>query len=324
MLRYLGKRLLIIIPVVICISILLFAIVKAMPGDQVRAFLPPTLRPDQYERAYQAMYTKLGLDKSLVEQYFRWIYNIVMKGELGYSSMANRPVIDVVKIPLKNTIILNIFVNLLYIIIALPIGIKMATKRNSLFDNTFNIFSLIGWSIPSFFLGLLLIYFFAIRLPWFPMSGMPNTYNSTTFQIIVSWARYLVLPVATLTFISLAGALRYIRNAMIDALSQDFIRTARSKGLSEKVVIYSHALRNAMIPISTIIVGTLFSLFAGSTLTESVFAYDGMGRLLLMALRQRDTMVIISMDLFFAVINVIAVLVADLIYGLVDPRIKLK
>jgi len=324
MLRYLGKRILILIPVVICISIILFAISKSMPGDPVRAFLPPTLKAAQYEIAYKAMYTRLGLDKSLPEQYFRWVYNIIIKGDLGYSSYANRPVADVVSTPLQNTITLNIFVNILYLVIALPVGIKMATKRSSLFDNTFSILSLIGWSIPSFFLGLLLIYAFAIRLPWFPMGGMPNTYSMETFDFIVAWARCLVLPVLTLTFISLAGALRYIRNAMIDALSQDYIRTARSKGLSEKVVIYSHALRNAMIPISTIIVGTLFALFAGASLTESVFAYDGMGRLLLTAVRQRDTMLINSMNLFFAVINVVAVLLADIVYGLVDPRIKLK
>ena len=324
MLRYLAKRILILIPVVIAISIILFIVSKTMPGDPVRAFLPPTLKPDQYAIAYNAMYVRLGLDKSIIEQYFRWIYNIVILGDLGFSSMANRPVVDVVSVPLRNTIILNIFVNILYVAIALPVGIKMATKRNSLFDNTFNIISLIGWSIPSFFLGLLLIYAFAVRLPWLPMSGMPNTYMLGSFETVVAWARHLTLPVLTLTIISLAGALRYIRNAMIDAISQDFIRTARSKGLSEKVVIYSHALRNAMIPISTILVMTLFSLFAGASLTESVFAYDGMGRLLLMAVRQRDTMLIMSMNLFFAVINIVAVLMADIIYGLVDPRIKLK
>ena len=324
MLRYLAKRILILIPVILCVSIILFAISKAMPGDPVRAFLPPSLKPEQYDAAYNAMQVRLGLDKSIFEQYFRWIYNIVIRGDLGYSSMANRPVAEVVSTPLANTIILNVLVNIFYLAIALPVGVKMATKRNSLFDNAFNVFSLVGWSIPSFFLGLLLIYAFGVKLSWLPMGGMPDTFALGWFDSMLLWARYLVLPVATLTIISLAGALRYIRNAMIDALSSDYIRTARSKGLSEKVVIYSHALRNAMIPISTIITLTLFSLFAGAALTESVFAYNGMGKLLLAAVRQRDTMLIISMNLFFSVINIAAVLVADMIYGLADPRVKLK
>lgn len=324
MLRYLVKRIVILIPVVLVVSILLFAISKSMPGDEVRAFLPPTLRGEFYDRAYENMHNRLGLDKPLVEQYFRWVYNIIIIGDLGYSSMSNRPVADVVATPLRNTIIMNVFVNIFYLGIALPVGIKMATKRNSLFDNAFNVFSLVGWSIPSFFLGLILIFIFGVNLSWFPMGGMPMTHNLGFFDTIATWARYLVLPVLTLTIISLASALRYVRNAMIDAISQDYIRTARSKGLSEKVVIYSHALRNAMIPISTIIVLTLFALFSGAALTESVFAYDGMGKLLLVAVKQRDRMLIVSMNLFFAVINIVAVLIADLIYGIVDPRIKLK
>jgi len=324
MLRFLVKRIIILIPVIICISILLFAISKSMPGDPVRAFLPPTLRAEQYEIAYKVMYERLGLDKSLFEQYFRWMYNMLILGDLGYSSMHNRPVAEVVALPLRNTIIMNVFVNIFYLGIALPVGIRMATKRGSLFDNSFQVFSLFGWSIPSFFLGLILVYIFGVRLSLLPMGGMPTTLMLGTGETIAAWARHLVLPVATLTIINLASALRYIRNAMIDAFSQDYIRTARSKGLSEKVVIYSHALRNAMIPISTIIVMFLFALFTGAALTEQVFAYHGIGRLLLRAVGQRDTMLINTMNLFFAVINVTAVLVADIIYGLVDPRIKLQ
>ena len=295
-----------------------------MPGDPVRAMLPLTLKPDQYQRAYDVMYMRLGLDKSLVEQYFRWIYNIVFMGEFGYSSMLNRPVVDAVAIPLRNTITMNVFVNLLYLAIALPVSIRMAVRRGSIFDNTIQVTSLATFSIPSFFLGLLLIFVFAVRLAWLPMGGMPNTYMLSTGDSIAAWARHLTLPVVTLTIISLASALRYFRNAMIDALSQDYIRTARSKGLSEKIVIYSHALRNAMIPISTIIVFTLFSLFIGAPLTESVFAYNGIGRLLLQAVAARDTMLITTMNLFFSMVSVFSVLVADIVYSLVDPRIKLR
>jgi len=304
---------------------MLFAISKAMPGDPVRAMLPTSgIKPEQYEIAYNVMYARLGLDKSLPEQYVRWIYNLIIVGDLGFSSMGNRPVADMVAIPLRNTITMNLFVNFFYLAIALPVGIRMAVKRGTIFDSTFQIGSLITWSVPSFFLSLILMFTFGVRLGWLPMGGMPNTYALGTFDSMVQWARHLTLPVTTLTIISLAYALRYIRGAMIDAFTQDYIRTARSKGLSEKVVIYSHALRNAMIPISTIIVFTLFSMFGGAALTESVFAYNGIGRLLLQAVRQRDTMLINTMNLFFSTVSVTSVLVADIVYSFVDPRIKLK
>jgi len=322
--RYIIKRILILIPVIIGISIILFTVSKLMPGDPVRQMLPTTLRADQYEAAYDALYRKLGLDKSLPEQYVRWIYNIVVEGDLGYSSIFKRPVTECIGVPLTNTIILNACVNVAYLLIALPLGIKMAVKRGTVFDNGWQVFSLAAYSIPSFFLALSLIFIFSINLGWFPMGGMPNEALLNDTELAFAWLRHLVLPVITLTIISLAGAIRYIRNAMIDALSQDYIRTARSKGLNEKVVIYSHAFRNALIPISTIIVGVVFSLLAGSAITEQVFSYHGIGRLLITAVTARDTMLVISLNLLFAVVNVVAVLAADIVYGLVDPRIKLK
>jgi peptide/nickel transport system permease protein len=153
---------------------------------------------------------------------------------------------------------------------------------------------------------------------------MPNHLFLEGFDLFIGWIRHLTLPVATLVIISLASAIRYVRNAMIDALSQDYIRTARSKGLSEKIVIYSHAFRNALIPVSTIVVLTLFALLGGSAITEQVFAYNGIGRLLLTAVVGRDRMLIISMAMLFSLVNVVAVLAADVVYGLVDPRVKLK
>ena len=324
MLRYVIKRIIILIPVVIAISILLFAISKMMPGDPISGMIPGTLKADQRQMVYDAMYKKLGMDKSLPEQYVRWLYNIVVEGDLGYSSMFNRPVVDSIATPLKNTIILNIFVNFLYLAIALPVGIRMAVKRGSLFDNGWQVFSLITYSIPSFFLGLTLIFIFAVTFRWLPMGGMPNGSLLSGAKLTIAWARHLVLPVVTLTIISLAGVIRYIRNAMIEALTQDYIRTARSKGLGEKVVIYSHAFRNALIPTSTVVIATLFSIFIGAAITESVFQYNGIGKLLLSAVYQRDNMMVISMNMIFAVVNVVAVLVADIVYGLIDPRIKLK
>jgi len=283
----------------------------------------PGLRPDLYEQQYDIIYKKLGYDKHIVEQYFLWITSM-FQGDFGWSTFYNRPAIDCISEPLKNSIILNACIIVCYLLITLPVGIRMAVKRGSVFDNGWQVFSLATFSIPSFFLGLSLIFIFSINLGWLPLGGMPNTVLLQGGDLFVAWVRTLVLPVTTLTIISLAGGIRYVRNAMIDALSQDYIRTARSKGLSEKVVIYSHAFRNALIPISTIVVGVVFSLFGGSAITESIFVYNGIGRLIVQAAIARDSAMVVSMNLIFAVINVTSILVADIVYGLVDPRIKLK
>jgi len=321
--RYIIKRIIILIPVLIGISILLFIITRMMPGDPVRMMVNPGLRPDLYEQQYDIIYRKLGYDRPLYEQYFLWIGNM-LQGDFGWSSYFNRPAIECIGEPLRNSIILNAGIIVCYLIIALPVGIRMAVKRGSLFDNGWQVFSLATFSIPSFFLGLTLIFIFSINLGWLPIGGMPNTALLEGTDLFIAWIRTLVLPVATLTIISLAGGIRYVRNAMIDALSQDYIRTARSKGLSEKVVIYSHAFRNALIPISTIVVGVVFSLFGGSAITESVFVYNGIGRLMVQAAIARDSAMVVSMNLIFSMISVTSILVADIVYGLVDPRIKLK
>lgn len=323
MLRYIVKRLLALIPVLILVTILLFVILKLMPGDPVRMMLGPDLKADQYAQAEAAMREKLGLDKSYVEQYFRWIRN-TLSGELGWSTMHNRPVKDAISDPIRNTVILNIFVIILQISITLPVGIMCAVRRGSRFDRSWQVFSLITYSMPSFFVALCLIFVIAIRLKLLPPGGMPLTIYGKNTAYYVSWFRYMVLPVITLTIISLAGTIRYVRNAMIDALSQDYIRTARSKGLSEKVVIYSHAFRNALIPISTIIIFSIFSLFSGSAITETVFAWQGIGNVLVKALNGRDFMLVSVMNLFFTILSITAAFVADITYGLIDPRIKLE
>ncbi len=323
MLRYILKRILILIPVVFLVSVLIFGIVKIMPGDPVDLMLSPDISQAQYEASYDAMYQKLGLDKSLPEQYLIWITDI-FSGEFGYSSTENKPVAEVIAEPMKNTFILNIGVNFLYLAIAIPVGIRCAVKRSSLFDNAWQTFSLITYSTPSFFLAIFLIYIFSVGLSWLPMGGMPSSATLSGMDLVISWIRTLALPTITLTIVSLAGAVRYIRNAMIEALNQDYIRTARSKGLSEKVIIYRHAFKNALIPVSYIIVGTLFSLFAGSALIESVFQYNGIGALIVEAVLNRDNQLVITLNLFYATLSLVSVLVADIVYAAVDPRIKLN
>ncbi len=323
MIRYILKRILILIPVVILVSVIIFSVTKIMPGDPVSLMLHPDLTAEQYKASYDAMYKKLGYDKDIVTQYFVWIGG-VFRGEFGYSNIYNRPVSQVIGEPLKNTLILNLGVNFLYLFIAIPVGIKCATKRMSLYDNAWQFFSLVTYSTPTFFLAIFLIYIFAINLGWLPMGGMPSGVGVEGGDLLIQWIRTLALPTITMTIVSLAGAIRYVRNAMIDALSQDYIRTARAKGLAEKVVIYSHAFRNALIPVSYIIIGTLFSLFAGSAIIESIFQYNGVGGLIIDAVQNRDNQLIITLNLFYAVISLVSVLIADIVYAIVDPRIKLN
>lgn len=323
MLKYFIKRVLILIPVFLVITVILFSINKLMPGDPVRAMLPTNLKHDQYQMAYDAMFKKLGLDKSLPEQYWSWLTNM-FRGEFGWSSMNNRPVADVVAEPIRNTVILNFGVIIIELLISIPVGIWCAVKRRSLFDNFWQVFSLVTWSMPSFFIALSLIYIFAVQLGWLPFGGMPNSTLLSGSAYIMAWLRHLVLPTIVLSLISIASTIRIVRNAMIDALNQDYIRTARAKGLQEKVVIYSHAFRNALIPVSTVVVATFFSLFAGSTITETVFAWNGIGKVMIAAINQRDTMLISTMNAFFSLLSITAVLISDIVYGFVDPRIRLS
>ena len=191
LLRFVIKRLIILIPVIIGISIMLFWIATMMPGDPVALMLPPTLRPDQYQAAYDAMYLRLGMDRSIVEQYFIWIYEM-FQGNLGYSSLlAGRPVVDVIAEPMRNTIILNVFVIIFHLLLALPIGIRMAVKRGSLYDNFWQVFSLATFSQPPFFISLILIFIFAINLGWLPIGGMPNAALLDGADYFIAWARHL-------------------------------------------------------------------------------------------------------------------------------------
>jgi peptide/nickel transport system permease protein len=324
MVKFLIKRIILLIPVVFIISIMLFGMFKIMPGDPVTLMLPPDLR-SQAEREfyYNAYREKLGLDKSIPEQYVAWLGNIA-RLDFGTSITNNRPVREVIARPLRNSIILNSFSIIFAFTISIPVGIRSAVKRHSFFDSFWQVFSLFGLSIPVFFIGLILIYVFAIQMRVLPANGMPRMMDDGSFRYFVEWLRYIVLPITTLTIGSLAGTIRYVRNAMIEIISKDYIRTARSKGLSEKVTIYTHAFRNALIPVVTLVAGSLVALFGGSAITESIFAWNGIGRVLIDSLNNRDYMVVLTMNMFYAVLSLSANLIMDIGYALVDPRVKLN
>jgi peptide/nickel transport system permease protein len=324
MIKFLIKRLISLLPVIIIISIMLFTIMKLMPGDPVRYMIPPGVINDQeiYNDLYEAAVIKLGLDKPVFLQYFYWMANL-LQGDFGYSSSFQLSVNEVIKEPLFNSIIVNIFSIIIAFMISIPVGIKAAVKKDSFHDRGWQIFSIVGISLPTFFVGLSLIFIFSLSLGWLPSGGMPYE-NPGSFTYYISFIRYLVLPIVTLTVGALAGTIRYVRGAMLDALSKDYIRTARSKGLSQKVIIYTHAFRNALIPVVTILSFSIVGIFGGSAITESIFVWNGIGSVLINALRVKDYNLVLMMNMFYAVLALLANIIMDISYALVDPRVKLQ
>lgn len=324
MIKYIFKRLLSIIPVIFCVSVVIFGITKIMPGDPVETKIVQSkiTKIEDRNKLRQELVVAYGLDKPLPIQYIKWIEKI-FRGDLGTSINYNKPVVSAIQTPLRNTIILNFFVIILSLTISIFAGIKSAVKRGTFYDQFWQIFSLIGTSVPSFFVSLFLIYIFALKLKWLPSGSMPSA-SLSGMAYFLEWGKRLILPTATLTIMSLAGTIRYVRGAMLDVLSQDFIRTARAKGLSQKVIVYSHAFRNALIPVVTIVIGSIGGLFAGSVITESVFSWNGMGRVLIESLSALDYDMITSLNLFFAVVYILTNFFTDIAYALVDPRVKLK
>jgi len=325
--KYIAKRIIYMIFVFFIMSFVLFFLYNMIPGDPARAQLEPIrakLSAQEYQIRYEQLRKQLGLDDPMIVRYGRWI-NGILHGDLGDSSIYKLPVIEVVKQPLKNTIFINVFSIALALGITIPLGIYCAVKRNSLFDKVVQVLTIVGYSIPVFIICLLFIYLFAVILGWFPVSGMssPN-FTGTAFEAFLDRLWHLALPLGVLTVGSLGGMTRYVRAAMIDALHMDCIKTARAKGLKEKVVIYSHAWRNALLPVITLIIGWFMSVFSGSLVVESMFNWHGMGKFYIDALNNQDYNIALAIQMFYIVISLIGYLITDLSYGLVDPRVRVN
>ena len=318
--QYITRRLLEMIPVIIGISFLLFVIFAMAPGDAVDNIQNPNLSQEKI----MDLKKQYGLVGNPVERYINWAKKAV-QFDFGDSIKHKEKVSTVIDTYVWNSFWLSLGSFLLSTLIAIPIGVVSATKQYSIFDRFFTIFALFGVSIPSFFFGMVLIKIFAVDIPIFPVSGMISTgINATGFTYVLDVMKHMALPLIVLTLISLAGLMRYTRTAMLEVIRQDYIRTARSKGLSEKVVIYKHALRNAMIPIITILAMQLPGLFGGAILTEQVFAWPGIGRVAIEAINGRDYPLLMGFEVLLAILTLLGNLIADVTYALVDPRIRLK
>ena len=319
MLKFLTRRFLHLIPVIIVISILIFLMMEFMPGDPVQRYLGQTkISAEKQEQIRK----NLGYDKPAYVRYFIWLKNVV-RGDFGESISQKKPVKDIIPYYIFNSFILNCSVFVIAFFISIPIGIRMAVKKYSVFDSFWTVFSLIGVSMPSFFFGLILIYAFSVNIPIFPISGMVDPGYSGIIRVInILW--HMVLPGTVLMISSMASLVRYVRNSMLEVLSQDYVRTARAKGLSEKVVIYKHAFRNALIPIVTLIGLYIPALFSGAVILESTFNWPGIGTVLLRAVNEQDPNLYMALMMFFALLMLLGNILADIGYAIVDPRVRLE
>ena len=324
MLRYIAKRLLFMIPLLFGITVICFTVMHLAPGSptDLQTQMNPRASVEMKERL-RAMY---DLDKPLPEQYIRWVGKLVVL-DLGVSfSTDRRPVADKILERLPITILLNVLSMLLILVVAIPLGVLSAVRQDSLFDRVAGVVVFIGFAVPTFWLALLLMILFGVHLGWLPISGIRSLNSEYLPPGMALWdlIRHLILPVLLAAFGGLAGLSRYMRANMLEVIRQDYILTARAKGLSERVVIYRHALRNALLPVITILGLSVPGLIGGSVIFETIFAIPGMGQLFYMAVMARDYPVVMGILFIGAVLTLFGNLIADVSYALADPRIRVS
>lgn len=318
MLKYIARRLLLSIPVIIGITILSFIIMKLSPGDPLANFINPSISMEDLEVSREA----LGLNDPLFVQYFKWIGQVV-KGNFGYTYSGNHSISGLILERLPNTIILTLSAFVLSFVLGIPIGVIAAVRKNTRVDYGLTFFSLVGVAIPSFFFGLLVIYFFALVLGLFPSGGMINIRAGYTgYAYFTDVLHHLILPAIVLSLGNIASVSRFTRSNMLDVLKEDYIRTAKAKGLRNKAIIYKHAFRNALIPVVTIFGLSIPFLFSGAYITESIFNWPGMGQLGITAIQNREYGIIMALNLITATLVLLGNLTSDILYAIVDPRIR--
>ena len=313
MLKFIVRRLVLSIPILLLVSIMVFGLIHLIPGDPARVILGQEATPE----AVAELRHELGLDKPLVIQYLTWLGN-VLHGDLGKSLADGTPVIDQIKQRLPVTLELTIGTFIVALLIALPAGILSATRRGTIVDYSSTLIALAGLSIPSFWLAIMFIILFAVRLHWFPASGyVPFTENPRANLAA------MFLPMVATGIRESAALMRMLRSGMLEVLNADYVRTARSKGLNDRLVVIRHAFRNALVPVVTSAGLLLAGLIGGLVITETIFAIPGFGRLIVDAIYQRDFVTVQGAVLVSALLVVVINLGVDLIYALIDPRIRL-
>ena len=302
--KYVLKRILLLIPVLLGVSLLVFAIMSLTPGDPAQLILGENAPKE----AVLKLREEMGLNDPFFMQYFRFVKNAIM-GDFGRSYTTGREVFGEIFARFPNTLILAVIGIIISVCIGIPIGIISATRQYSLLDSFSMVIALLGVSMPVFWLGLMLILTFSVKLGWLPSGGFDGL-------------KSIILPAVTLGVGSAAIITRMTRSSMLEVIRQDYIRTARAKGVAEKVVINKHALKNALIPIITVVGLQFGHLLGGAVLTESVYSWPGVGRLMVDAIRQKDTPTVLAAVVFLAAAFSVVNLLVDILYAYVDPRIK--
>ena len=311
---YIIKRLLSMIPVLLIVAVFVFFLIHFIPGDPASVMLGPEATPEEVENLRE----QLGLNLPIYQQFLQWFGNL-FQGDLGQSVYMDMPVIQAFAEHIGPTFSLALLAQGVSILIAIPIGVLAARKRGTHVDRTFMLIAMLGMSIPSFLLALLLMLVFGVKLQWLPVAGYEELASGLWEHV-----KYLILPALSLGAIQAAVISRMTRSSMIDILSMNYIKTAKAKGVKERVIIYKHAFRNAFIPILTILGETFGSLITGAVVTETVFNLPGIGQLVVNAITRRDYAVIQGTILLIAATYLVLNLLIDLLYGVVDPRVRLN
>jgi len=326
-LYYYLRRVAYIVVVFFLMSVIIFFLFKLTPADPVRMYtadLQQSMRPAEFEKLKDEVRAFLGLDEHIIIQYFKWMGRM-LQGDYGQSIVYRQPVMSVINAPMSNTIKLNIITMILVFAITIPLGITTAVRKGTVYDNTIQVVTILGYSLPIFVTALAAMLLFSLILKWLPLTGAYTPgFQGTPFQFFLDKARHMVLPVGVMVFTSLGSLTRYIRVTMIDALRTDYVRTARAKGLREKVVIYSHAFRNSLIPFVTILVSWFLGTFSGSFMIERIFLWNGMGNLFISSIQSFDYAVVLALQMFYVLIALVGNLIIDMAYTIVDPRIRLS
>ncbi|MCU4137657.1 MAG: ABC-type dipeptide/oligopeptide/nickel transport system [Thermodesulfobacteria bacterium] len=325
MIAFLLRRFLTLIITFFGITIISFSIIHLAPGGPLSPFTEfnPKITPEYREKLIK-MY---GLDKPLYIQYWNWLKGIA-KLDFGKSfSLDQRPVWDKIKERLPITIFINALSLILILLFSIPLGVYSAVRAGSVFDRITTVITFIGYAMPSFWLAIILMMIFGVKLQWLPISGLHSTIGyeeMTTLQKIWDWTKHLICPLFVATFGGVAGVLRYVRNSMYEVLKADFILFAKAKGLPDNVIIYKHALRNALLPLITILGLSLPGLVGGSVIFETIFGIPGVGQLMWQSVMARDYPVIMANLFLISLLTLLGNFLADIGYALADPRIRLE
>lgn len=315
-----ARRMVLMIPQVFILSIIVFILGALMPGDALTGLVDPNISAEQIE----AMRESLGLNKPWPDRYFDWIAN-AFQGDFGRSWQHRMPVLQIIGQRIGPTLWLSLLTVIITYTIALPLGLLAGRYQNTLFDRLVNIYNYVSYSVPTFVLGLLFIWFFGYTLGWFPTRGTVGSGLAVgSLDYILSRLYHMILPAITMGVLSTTGIIQYLRTAVIDAKTQDYVRTARSKGVPMGKIYSRHIFRNSMLPVAQGMGYTITGLISGSVITEQIFTYQGMGQLFISSITGRDFTVMTTLVLLFGIMTLIGTLLSDIIMIFVDPRIRIN